>query len=241
MKKAYLGCLRKLRQFRRTLTSNKDLKRGKLYFSWLEVKTEKIQNEHDDMYIYNNIVKSALINYKIDTFSYKRANKVLKKVIDNNYIIKKSYRVFNNPNISFDDAMLIARKLLFRRGNVVWIDFGFNIGNEFGGMHPAIILKNFDREIFVVPVSSKKPIEYEKIENDFEDGKISEEECKERKEKVTEVVQLDDIIGFKNMTRWANITRIRKVSLLRLNFYGSIGRIDGKYIAELSKKISQEF
>jgi len=241
VKEAYLGCLKKLRQFRKSLTTDKDLKRGRLYFSWLETKTDKVQNEQDDMYIYNNIVKSTLHNYKIDNFSYNRANKTLKKVIDNNYAIKKNYRVFNNPNITFEDAMLIAKKLLFRRGNVVWIDFGFNIGNEFGGMHPAVILKNFDKDIFVVPVSSKKPIEYEKIEKDFEDGIITEEECKERKEKVTGVVQLDDIVGFKKMTRWANITRIRKVSLLRLNFSGTIGRIDGKYIVELSEKISQEF
>ncbi len=27
------------------------------------------------------------------------------------------------------------------------IDFSFNIGNEFGGMHPAIILKNFNSTI----------------------------------------------------------------------------------------------
>ena len=43
------------------------------------------------------------------------------------------------------------------------------------------------------------------------------------------------------MMRWANITRIRKVSLLRLNFSGTIGRIDGEYMNEISKKISEEF
>lgn len=156
-------------------------------------------------------------------------------------ILKKNYRIFNNPNISFDDTMLIMRKLLLKRGNVVWIDFGFNIGNEFGGMHPAVILKNFDKDIFVLPVSSKKPIEYEKIEKDFKEGKITQEECKNRKDKITEIVQLDNIIGFKKMTRWANITRIRKVSILRLNFSGTIGRIDGEYINKISSKISKEF
>ena len=43
------------------------------------------------------------------------------------------------------------------------------------------------------------------------------------------------------MTRWANITRIRKVSILRLNFSGTIGRIDGEYINTISSKISKEF
>lgn len=241
MKRSYINCLRKLRDFRKSLKTEKDIKRGKLYFTWIKDKTEKIANEKDDNYIYKNIVKYSLRNFKIDDFSYKKANKVLKKVIDSNYILKKNYRIFNNTNISFDDAMLIMRKILLKRGNVVWIDFGFNIGNEFGGMHPAVILKNFDKDIFVLPVSSKKPIEYEKIEKDFEEGKISQEECKNRKDKITEIVQLDNIIGFKEMIRWANITRIRKVSILRLNFSGTIGRVDGEYINKISSKISKEF
>lgn len=241
MKVAYINCLKQLRNFRKSLKIDKDIKRGKLYFTWIKDKTEKIANEKDDNYIYKNIVKYALCNFKIDDFSYKKANKTLKKVINTNYILKKNYRIFNNPDISFDDTMLIMRKLLLKRSNVVQIDFGYNIGNEFGGIHPAAILKNFDKDIFVLPVSSKKPIEYEKIEKDFEEGKIPQEECNKRKGKITEIVQLDNIIGFKEMTRWANITRIRKVSILRLSFSGTIGRIDGEYINKISSKISEEF
>lgn len=241
MKKAYLECLKKLRTFRRSLVEDIDRKRGKLYFTWLKDKTEKIINEKDENYIYQNVVKYSLKNFKIDDFSYKHADKKLKRVIDNNYILKKNYRIFNNTKISYNDAMLLTRKILLKRGNVVWVDFGFNIGNEFGGMHPAIILKNFDKELFVLPVSSKKPIEYAMIEKKLEDGIISEEECKMQKEQVSEIIQLDNIVGFKEMTRWANITRMRKVSILRLNYSGTIGRIDGKYISIISKKISEEF
>lgn len=71
--------------------------------------------------------------------------------------------------------------VLFKRGNVIWLDFGFNIGNEFGGMHPAVILKNFDNDLFVVPISSKKPPEYLKIEQDVKDKKITEDESKKEK------------------------------------------------------------
>lgn len=241
MKKAYLECLKKLRTFRKSLIEDIDKKRGKMYFSWMKDKTEKIMNEKDDNYIYKNIVKYSLKDFKIDDFSYKHASQKLKQIIDNNYILKKNYRIFNNPNISYDEAMLITKKILLKRENVVWIDFGFNIGNEFGGMHPAIILKNFDKELFVLPVSSKRPIEYSIIEKNFEAENISEEECKKQKEQVIEIIQLDSIIGFKEMTRWANITRMKKVSILRLDFSGTIGRIDGKYISIISKKISKEF
>lgn len=241
MKKTYLKCLKKLRQFRKSIISDKDIKRGKLYFSWLETKTEKIENEKDEDYIYENVVKYAFGKYKIDKYNYERLSQTLQKVVDNNYILKNNNYIFNNTNISFNDAMLITKKILLKRGNVVWIDFGFNIGNEFGGMHPAIILKSFDKELFVVPVSSKKPKEYSVIEKEFENGKITEEECKKRKERVTAIVQLDNIYRFKEMTRWADITRMRKVSLLRLNFSGTIGKIDGKYIKTISEKIGKEF
>ncbi len=241
MKQIYLKCLKKLREFRKTIKNGKDEKKRNLYFSWLVEKTDKIEKEDNGNYIYSNILKYTLKNYKIDEFSYNKASNELKKVIDNNYIMKKNYRIFNNMNISKEEIKLLAKKLLFRRGNVVWIDFGFNIGNEFGGMHPAIILKNFENDLFVLPVSSKKTIEYSKIEKKLLESKISEDECKKGKDRINEIVQLDRIIGFKEIKRWANITRMKKVSLLRLNFSGTIGRVDGKCMETITRKISQEF
>lgn len=241
MKKAYLECLKKLRIFRKTLAKDIDKKRGKLYFTWIKDKTEKVMNEKDENYIYRNIVKYTLRNYKIDKYNYERLTETLREAVDRNYTLKYNNYIFNNPKISYDDAMLITRKILLKRGNVVWVDFGFNIGNEFGGMHPAVILKNFDNELFVVPISSKKPKEYIKIEQDLEDEIITEEECKRRKEKINSILQIDSIYRFKEMTRWADITRIKKVSLLRLNYSATIGKISGNYINSLSNKISKEF
>ena len=241
VKQSYLNCLLKLRKFRKSLINEIDKKRGRLYFSWLEIKTDKIQNEKDVNYIYNHIVKDSLPNYKIDEFSYNRADKTLKKIIDKNYVLKKNYRIFNNSEITYDEAIILSQKLLFRRGNVVWIHFGFNIGNEFGGMHPAIILKNLGNDLFVLPVSSKKPAEYLKIEKEFNDNNSSEEEMVKKKNQIVDIIQLDNIVGFRNMIRWANITRMKKVSILRLNFGGTIGRVDGKYLNIISEKISKEF
>lgn len=193
MKEAYIKCLKKLRQFRKSLNTENDLKRGKLYFTWIRDKTKKIENEKDIDYIYKNIVQYTLRNYKIDKYNYERLNKQLKNIVKNNYALKKNNYIFNNTNISKEDTMLLTRKVLLKRGNVVWIDFGFNIGNEFGGMHPAIILKNFDNEIFVLPISSKKPKEYKKIEQDYHNKKITLEECEKKKGQVTEIVQIDNI------------------------------------------------
>lgn len=241
MKNSYLNCLKKLRDFRRSLKNDTDIKRGKLYFTWIKDKTEKIRNETDENYIYNNLIKYALKNYKIDKYIYERLNKALKAIVKNNYILNNNNYIFNNTDISKEDALLLAKKVLLKRGNVVWIDFGFNVGNEFGGMHPAIILKNFDNELFVLPISSKKPSEYKKIEKEFNDRKITKKEYEKQKNDIIEIVQIDKIYRFKDMTRWTNITRMRKVSILRLNFNGTIGKIDGKYLNIINEKIGQEF
>ena len=241
MKEAYIKCLKKLREFRKSLNTENDLKRGKLYFTWIRDKTKKIENEKDINYIYKNIVQYTLKNYKIDKYNYERLNKQLKNIVKNNYALKKNNHIFNNTNISKEDTMLLTKKVLLKRGNVVWIDFGFNIGNEFGGMHPAIILKNFDNEIFVLPISSKKPKEYKKLEQDYHNKKITLEECIKKKGQITEIVQIDNIYRFKDMIRWANITRMKKVSILRLNFNGTIGKVDGKYLSTINEKIRTEF
>lgn len=241
MKDSYLNCLKKLRDFRRSLKNDTDIKRGKLYFTWTKDKTEKIRNETDENYIYNNLIKYTLKNYKIDTYIYERLNKPLKNIVKSNYILNNNNYIFNNTDIPKKDALLLAKKVLLKRGNVVWVDFGFNIGNEFGGMHPAIILKNFDSELFVLPISSKKPSEYKKIEKEFSEGKITKKEYEKQKNNIIEIVQIDEIYRFKDMTRWTNITRMRKISILRLNFNGTIGKIDGKYLNIINEKIGQEF
>lgn len=241
MKQSYLNCLKKLRNFRRNLKNEKDIKRGKLYFSWIENKTEKIQNENDEEFIYSNLIKYTLKNYKIDQYTYERLDKKFKNVVNNNYVLKNNNYIFNNTNISKEDALLLSKRILFKRGNVVWIDFGFNIGNEFGGMHPAIILKNFNNELFVLPISSKKPKEFAKIEKEYDEGNITFEECNKKKSEIVEIVQIDSIYRFKDMIRWTNITRMKKVSILRLNFTGTIGKVDGKYLKIINEKIGQEF
>lgn len=241
MKEAYINCLKQLRNFRKILKIDKDIKRGKLYFTWIKDKTEIIENEKDENYIYTNVIKHTLPNYVITRYTFNKANKNAKSIIKANYTFKDNKYTFNNTNISVEDTKTLMKYVLFKRGNVVWMDFGFNIGNEFGGMHPAIILKNFDNELLVLPISSKKPKEYRILEQDYNDKKITLEECEKKKQKIPEILQIDSIYRFKDMVRWVNITRMRKVSILRLNFNGTIGRIDGKYLSMINEKIGQEF
>lgn len=52
------------------------------------------------------------------------------------------------------------------------------------------------------------------IEQEYKNGKITFEEYEKKKSKITEIIQIDSIYRFKNMIRWANITRMKKVSIL---------------------------
>lgn len=240
MKNAYLECLKSLRNFRKSLVNDIDRRRGKLYFTWIKDKTEKIKNEKDESYIYTNVKKYTLPNYVITQYTFNKSNKIIKSIIEKNYTFKENKYTFNNHQISVDEVRKLMKYILFKRGNVIWLDFGFNIGNEFGGMHPAVILKNFDNDLFVVPISSKKPAEYVKIEQDLKDKKITEKEYQKRKNDITEIVELSKINGFRNMLRWARITRMEKISMLRVNFSGTIGTLDGRDMDIISEKISIE-
>ena len=240
MKKAYLECLKKLKIFRKSLAEDIDKKRGKLYFIWLKEKTEKIINEKDEKYIYTNVIKYTLPNYVITQYIFNKSNNSIKSIIKKNYKLNENKYTFNNYKISVEEVKMLMKYVLFKRGNVIWLDFGFNIGNEFGGMHPAVIFKNFDNYLFLVPISSKKPPEDLKIEQDLEDKKITEEEFKKRKKDITEIIELPKINGFRNMLRWARITRMKKISMLRVNFSGTIGTLNGSDMDSIAEKISIE-
>ena len=107
---------------------------------------------------------------------------------------------------------LIARSLVLIRKTVVWVDFGYNIGTEFGGRHPAIILKNLKDSLIVIPLSSQSPknMDYN--------------------------VFVDKVYGFPLMPRWANVTRITQVSLSRLH-YEKFGDVKPSILKEITEKL----
>lgn len=43
---------------------------------------------------------------------------------------------------------------IVKRCNVVWIHFGLNVGCEFGGHHPAIIIRCMGDSVYVIPLDS---------------------------------------------------------------------------------------
>lgn len=143
---------------------------------------------------------------KNDKNDIKRTNNYLE------WISQKTKMIIDEPNYICEDEKILIR------GNVVWIDFGFNIGNEFGGKHPAIILRKTKDSVFVVPISSKRP----NIINKYH-------------------VQIDKIYNFKDMERWVNVLRVKQVSIQRIDFNSSIGNIKGYILDKISEAIKETY
>ena len=67
------------------------------------------------------------------------------------WINKKTQTVIDEKSFNPNDKKYDQVK----RGSVIWVEFGFNIGAEFGGKHPAIVLRRTGSSIFVLPLSSQ--------------------------------------------------------------------------------------
>lgn len=162
------------------------------YYKWTSLKTSLVLNEKNF-----RIPSSALPNtIKPSSFQWLRADK--QAVVSKYYRYDKSTNKYiisvKKDAVPPPDIELITRSLVLIRKAVIWVDFGYNIGTEFGGRHPAIILKNLKDSLIVIPLSSQMPktMDYS--------------------------VQVDKVYGFPEMLRWANVTRITQVSLSRVHF-----------------------
>ena len=100
-----------------------------------------------------NTAKATLDNYyKI----YKDENFLNKRNSPKDYfewIDKKTKIIINSPKFIEKSKEYIVR------GDVIWVEFGFNIGEEFSGRHPAVVLKNGGKTLLVLPITSKQPTE----------------------------------------------------------------------------------
>lgn len=126
------------------------------------------------------------------------------------WLTKKTQLIIDEPNYMCNDYDKL------NRGSVFWIEFGFNVGNEFGGRHPAIILRKTGNSIFVIPLSSQEP---SKIKNYH--------------------VKVNRVYGFKNIIRWANVLKLQNVSIQRIDFKSSIGNIKGHVLDDINEALKK--
>lgn len=118
---------------------------------------------------------------------------------------------FNSPRV-----LTRTQKECLKRGNVVWVDFGINIGNEFSGKHPAIILRAYKngKTAYFLPIDS---------------GFSESDYC----------VNFERIYGFPDENRNVNTYRVFCLSTSRIDFNNKIGHINTDLLCEIDKKIKK--
>lgn len=90
----------------------------------------------------------------------------------------------------------------YKRGDIVYADFGFNIGTEYGGIHYAVVLETNNNKrngnIIVVPLTSLEP------------GKDPKDISP------VDVYIGDNVIGWTNAATVAKPNQIRSISKMRI-------------------------
>lgn len=121
---------------------------------------------------------------------------------------------------------------ILKRGNVVWVDFGFNIGTEFGGRHPAIILKRIKQidQIVVIPLDSSNDIPDTELKRENSDFWVK--------------ILGEEIWGMTNQIRWTNVYNITQISNLRVDFFDNEGNlkyfsVDYEVLDRIDEKVKQ--
>lgn len=156
-----------------------------------------------------NATKNTLDKYydihKDEDFSNKRNTP--KDYLE--WVDKKTKIIINSPKF------IEKSKECIIRGDVVWVEFGFNIGEEFSGRHPAVVLKNGGKTLLVLPITSKQPTEKQLASKTY--------------------VELSKIYNFKSMRRWVNIFNISPISIERIDFSKKKGNIKGIDLDNISK------
>lgn len=185
------------------------------YFKWIALKTRIILGEKTYS-IPDKALPSIINNYEFN-YLYPEKQQIILKYYksepqNNRYILnaKKSA-------VSEEDKNTIIHSCILKRGTVIWVEFGYNIGCEFGGKHPALILKNCKDSVIVVPISSKAPTEATEKFN----------------------VQIDKVYNFPLKKRWTNILRLQPVSIQRIDFLNRFGSVSNSVLKDISNKISE--
>ena len=87
--------------------------------------------------------------------SSEQAQKHLKKANLISYWLKDYVKLIN-----FEEKFNPCKNISYKRGNIVKLNFGFNIGSEYGGLHYGVVLDNNNSHhspvITVIPLTSAK-------------------------------------------------------------------------------------
>ena len=95
------------------------------------------------------------LNKLLEYYINDPSGKHLKKANLISYWIKDYTRFIN-----FEESFEPTKNISYKRGNIVKLNFGFNIGSEYGGLHYGVVLDNHNSHnspvVTVIPLTSVK-------------------------------------------------------------------------------------
>lgn len=121
--------------------------------------------------------------------------------------------VDNEDNFSLTEE----QSLLIKRGNVIWVNFGFNIGSEFGGHHPAVIIRKMGKGVYVIPLDSGKVPESKKGKDYY--------------------ISIPYMYGLPKIPRHCNVYKMVCIDPRRFDFNGTYGNVHGKIMNKISEAL----
>lgn len=162
---------------------------------------------------YNKAV-SSLRNFTDNT--NKEDNENIKRTI--NYL---EWNSFKTDIINSESDFILPSNFneVVRRCNVIWVHFGFNIGFEFGGHHPAIVVRKMGNAVYVIPLDSGN-IPDDKRDKDY-------------------LIPIRYVYNFPKIPRHCNVYNMVKIDYRRIDFSQNIGMISGKDMDKISKALKK--
>lgn len=188
-------------------------KRNNIYFEWLCTQLDLYKKETSPL-----IIPQTVFPNKITSFAYNKNKKAVQNIIDKYYNLHNNNYIRNSSIIDTNDLEILLNNLVLIRGNVVWVEFGFNVGCEFGGKHPAVILKSMTDELIVVPLSSGNADKSRNYE-----------------------VDIKMVYNFPKRDRYVSVTRIRNISKYRVDLNSPIGSIKSKDMKKIMNAIKIDY
>lgn len=184
--------------------TTKDEKRILLYLDWLMKQNNFFRGELEELHI-----PSKTFPRKIDEFKY---SMIKNKDIFNLYYYKNGENKYirNSVKITNGDRRLLVDDLILFKGRIVWVELGFNVGKEFGGERPVIILKNIGDSILVAPMTSGTANPNKRYE-----------------------VPVEKYYDMSQRNRYVNIFRIRPISKRRVLFSTKQSRVHSSVIRHI--------
>ena len=175
------------------------------YLQWQKIQHRLYAKESLPLDIPQKIFKN-----QISVFEYNRHSSVL-----NNYYYKSgNVYIKKKGTISYQDALYLLKNMILISGNVVWVSFGFNIGREFGGFHPAVILKSLGDCLMVAPLTS------------------GVKDSNNQKQ-----IDVSRVYDFEIRDRYTDVTRIEPISIYRIDLNNKIGNVHRTKLNEIKSAI----